>query len=142
MDLKRLLKSSDLGVALGLIGILLVMVIPMPSFLLDILLSIGIASSIVLLLTSVYANRALDFSIFPLLLLITRLFRRSLNVATTRRILLYGAEQGTAAAGDVIRSFGEFVVGGNYAVGLVVFIILVIINFIVITKGAGRVAEV
>ena len=123
-------------------AILAVMVIPMPRFLLDILLAMGIALSIVLLLTSVYATRALDFSIFPSLLLITTLFRLSLNVATTRVILLHGAELGTGAAGEVIKSFGEFVVGGNYAVGIVIFVILVIINFVVITKGAGRVAEV
>jgi len=140
--LQRLTKNSDLALAMGLVAILGVMVIPMPRFMLDILLSFGIAMSMVLLLTSVYATRALDFSVFPSLLLITTLFRLSLNVATTRVILLHGAEDGTAAAGEVIQSFGEFVVGGNYAVGIVIFIILVIINFIVITKGAGRVAEV
>src|SRR4051812_39611860 len=140
--LERLMKQSDLALATGLVAILAVMVIPMPRFLLDIMLSMGIALSMVLLLTSVYATRALDFSVFPSLLLITTLFRLSLNVATTRVILLHGAELGTSAAGEVIRSFGEFVVGGNYAVGIVVFIILVIINFVVITKGAGRVAEV
>jgi flagellar biosynthesis protein FlhA len=140
--LNRLTRNSDLALALGLVAILAVMVIPMPRFLLDILLSCGIAASMVLLLTSVYATRALDFSVFPSLLLITTLFRLSLNVATTRVILLHGAEDGTGAAGEVIRSFGDFVVGGNYAVGIVVFVILVIINFIVITKGAGRVAEV
>lgn len=140
--LDRLAKNSDLILAFGLIGILAVMVIPMPRFLIDVMLSFMIAISIVLLLTSVYANRALDFSVFPSLLLITTLFRLSLNVATTRVILLRGAEEGTSAAGEVIKSFGEFVVGGNYAVGIIIFIILVIINFIVITKGAGRVAEV
>jgi len=140
--LERLGKSSDLALAMGLMAILAVMVIPMPRFLLDLLLSMGIAFSVVLLLTSVYATRALDFSIFPSLLLIMTLFRLSLNVATTRVILLHGADEGPSAAGEVIRSFGEFVVGGNYAVGIVVFIILVIINFTVITKGAGRVAEV
>jgi flagellar biosynthesis protein FlhA len=140
--LERLTKSSDLMLAAGLISILAVMVIPLPGFMIDMMLSLAIAFSIVLLLTSVYAVRALDFSIFPSLLLIATLFRLSLNVATTRVILLRGAENGTSAAGEVIRSFGEFVVGGNYAVGIVVFVILVIINFIVITKGAGRVAEV
>ncbi|MGK5089271.1 flagellar biosynthesis protein FlhA [Bdellovibrionota bacterium FG-2] len=138
----RLGKNSDLLMAVGIVAILGVMVIPMPRFMLDILLSFAIAGSILLLLTAVYAQRALDFSIFPSVLLISTLFRLSLNVATTRVILLHGAEQGIAAAGDVIQSFGQFVVGGNYAVGIVVFIILVIINFIVITKGAGRVAEV
>jgi flagellar biosynthesis protein FlhA len=140
--LEKLTKNSDLAMAVGLVAILAVMVIPMPAFLLDIMLSLGIAISMVLMLTAVYATRALDFSIFPSLLLITTLFRLSLNVATTRVILLRGAENGTSAAGEVIRSFGEFVVGGNYAVGIVIFVILVIINFIVITKGAGRVAEV
>jgi len=140
--LDRLTRNSDLLLAMGLVMIMAVMIIPMPRFLLDVLLSIGIASSIMMLLTSVYAVRALDFSIFPSVLLITTLFRLSLNVATTRVILLHGAEDGTAAAGEVIQSFGEFVIGGNYAVGVVIFIILVIINFIVITKGAGRVAEV
>ncbi|MFL5815744.1 MAG: flagellar biosynthesis protein FlhA [Bdellovibrionia bacterium] len=140
--LNKLSKNSDLALALGLVGILAVMVIPMPPILLDMFLSLGIAFSMVMLLTSVYAAKALDFSVFPSLLLITTLFRLSLNVATTRVILLHGAEEGTAAAGHVIQSFGEFVVGGNYAVGMVIFIILVIINFIVITKGAGRVAEV
>src|SRR5689334_22851389 len=138
----RITRNSDLALAAGLVLILAVMIIPMPRFLLDVMLSLGISIALVLLLTSVYATRALDFSIFPSLLLITTLFRLSLNVATTRVILLHGAEEGTAAAGDVIRSFGEFVVGGNYTVGIVIFIILVIINFIVITKGAGRVAEV
>src|SRR5690242_18277832 len=140
--LSRFGRNSDLMVAAGLVGILAVMVIPMPSFLIDLLLSLAIALSLVLLLTAVYAQRALDFSVFPSFLLVATLFRLALAVATTRVILLRGAEEGTSAAGDVIRSFGEFVVGGNYAVGIVVFIILVIINFIVITKGAGRVAEV
>jgi flagellar biosynthesis component FlhA len=103
----KLSKNSDLALALGLVMILAVMVIPMPSFFIDILLSVGIATSLVLMLTSVYATKALDFSVFPSLLLITTLFRLSLNVATTRVILLHGAEEGTAAAGEVIRSFGE-----------------------------------
>ena len=140
--LDRLAKNSDLALALGLVLILGVMVIPMPPFIIDILLSFGIAGSMIMLLVSVYAQRALDFSIFPSMLLIMTLFRLALNVATTRVILLRGADQGTSAAGEVIRSFGEFVVGGNYAVGIVIFTILVIINFMVITKGAGRVAEV
>lgn len=138
----RLSNNSDLAVAVGLVAILVVMVLPLPSFLLDILLSLSISLSVILLLTAVYTQKALDFSVFPSLLLVTTLFRLSLNVASTRLILLHGAEGGVSAAGEVIRSFGEFVVGGNYAVGVIVFIILVIINFIVITKGAGRIAEV
>ncbi len=140
--LARLTRNSDLALAIGLVGILSVMVIPMPTWAIDLCLTLAIAGSIVLLLTAVYTQRALDLSVFPSLLLITTLFRLALNVATTRVILLYGAEKGTLAAGHVIESFGKFVVGGNYAVGIVIFVILVIINFIVITKGAGRVAEV
>jgi len=126
----------------GIIAILAIMIVPMPAFLLDLLISLGIAVSIIMLATSVNVKRALEFSAFPTMLLLVTLFRLSLNVATTRVILLRGAEAGTSAAGSVIHSFGEFVVGGNYAVGIVVFAILVVINFVVITKGAGRVAEV
>src|SRR5947209_5699901 len=140
--MNKLTRNSDFAVAVGLMSILTVMVIPMPRFFIDLFLCVEIAASMVLLLTAVYAVKALDFSVFPSMLLMTTLFRLALNVATTRVILLHGAEDGASAAGDVIRSFGEFVVGGNYAVGIVIFIILVIINFIVITKGAGRVAEV
>lgn len=137
----RITKNSDLALAIGLVSILAVMILPVPAFLIDFFLVLGIAISIILLLTSVYTHRALDFSVFPSLLLITTLFRLSINVATTRLILINGAD-GVGAAGHVIEAFGNFVVGGNYAVGVVVFTILVIINFIVITKGAGRVAEV
>lgn len=138
----KTMRSSDMVVALGVVAILIVMVLPLPSFLIDIFLSLSIAMSLVLLLTAVYTQKALEFSVFPSLLLMLTLFRLSLNVASTRLILLNGADKGTDAAGHVIKSFGEFVVGGNFAVGIIVFIILVIINFIVITKGAGRVAEV
>ncbi len=134
--------TPDLAIAIGLLLILVVMILPVPPFFLDILLSLSIATSIVVLLMSVYARRALDLSTFPSLLLISTLFRLSLSIASTRLVLLNGADEGVMAAGEVIHSFGEFVVGGNYAVGSVVFIILVIVNFIVITKGASRVAEV
>ena len=140
--LTKATQNSDMAVAIGVVSILIVMVLPLPAIIIDVLLSLSIAMSIVLLLTAVYTKRALDFSAFPSLLLLTTLFRLSLNVASTRLILLNGADQGTGAAGEVIKSFGEFVVRGNFVVGLIVFIILVIINFIVITKGAGRVAEV
>jgi flagellar biosynthesis protein FlhA len=140
--LRRASSNSDIAIAVGIVAILIVMVIPLPPFLMDILLSLSIAFSIVMLLTSVYTKRTLDFSSFPSLLLVSTLFRLSLNVASSRLILLNGADQGTEAAGSVIKSFGEFVVGGNYFVGIIIFSILVIINFIVITKGAGRVAEV
>jgi flagellar biosynthesis protein FlhA len=140
--LRRLLLSSDIALALGVAMILVVMILPLPAIILDILLSLSIAFSITLLLLSIYAKRALDLNIFPSLLLLTTLFRLSLGVASTRLILLHGGDAGVGAAGDVIKSFGSFVVGGSYAVGTIIFIILVIINFIVITKGAGRVAEV
>jgi flagellar biosynthesis protein FlhA len=140
--IKKLTGSPDLIMAGGLLAILAIMIVPMPAFLMDILISLGIAVSIIMLVTAVYVKRALEFSSFPTLLLLVTLYRLSLNVATTRIILLRGPDLGTAAAGSVIHSFGEFVVGGNYAVGIVVFAILVVINFVVITKGAGRVAEV
>ncbi len=119
----------------------MVMIIPIPTFLLDISLSFSITFSIIILLMSMYILKPLQFSVFPSVLLIVTLLRLSLNVASTRLILLHGNE-GTAAAGQVIKSFGTFVVGGNYVVGLVVFMVLVLINFVVITKGATRVAEV
>lgn len=142
VKLKAFTQQSDLAVALGLMMVLGVMVVPLPPFLLDIFLAFSIAVSVGILLLAVYAKKPLDFSTFPSILLITTLLRLSLNVASTRNILLHGATEGTAAAGEIIESFGEFVVGGNYAVGIVIFLILVVINFIVITKGAGRVAEV
>ena len=134
-------NSSDLMMVVGVIGILMVMVIPLPPFLLDFLLALNITFSIIIILMGMYTVAPLDFSIFPSVLLVATLFRLSLNVASTRLILLHGNE-GALAAGKVIKSFGTFVVGGNYVVGLVVFTILVIINFVVITKGAVRIAEV
>ena len=135
------LFRSDVIVALALVAILMVMIIPLPPMLLDVFLSMSITVSLLILVISLYAVRALDFAVFPSLLLATTLFRLSLNVASTRLILLYGNE-GPGAAGSVIQAFGQFVVGGNYVVGIVIFLILVVINFMVITKGAGRVAEV
>ncbi len=140
--LKKLTQNTDLIMAAGLIGILAIMIIPMPPFAMDLLISLGMAVSVIMLVTAVYVKRALEFSSFPTMLLLVTLYRLTLNVATTRVILLRGSELGTGAAGQVIHAFGEFVVGGNYAVGIVVFAILVVINFVVITKGAGRVAEV
>ena len=139
---KFLTKNSDLAVAVGLLLILSVMVVPISPFLLDLLIALTLAITVMILLVSVYITKPLDFSTFPSLLLVVTLFRISLNVASTRNILLNGATEGTSAAGKIIQSFGEFVVEGNYVVGIVVFSILVITNFVVITKGAGRVAEV
>ncbi len=133
--------NSDIAIALGIVGILLVMIIPLPTPMLDMLLALNITLSVLILLLTIYTLRPLDFSVFPSLLLITTLFRLSLNIASTRLILLNG-DKGSLAAGKIIKSFGAFVVGGNTTVGLVVFMILVVINFVVITKGAGRIAEV
>ncbi len=140
-DWRALIFRSDVMVAFGLVAILMVMILPLPSFLLDIFLSLNITIALLILVICLYTQKALEFALFPSVLLATTLFRLSLNVASTRLILLRGNE-GPAAAGSVIQSFGQFVVGGNYVVGVVIFVILVIINFMVITKGAGRVAEV
>jgi len=137
----RVLLRSDVFVSMGLVVILLVMIIPMPPLLLDLFLALNITIALMIMIITLYVQKSLEFSIFPTVLLITTLFRLSLNVASTRLILLNG-DTGEFAAGKVIQSFGQFVVGGNYVVGIVVFLILVVINFIVITKGAGRVAEV
>lgn len=133
--------QGNMGVPLLLLTLLGMMMLPIPPFLLDTLFSFNIALSIVVLLVSVYALRPLDFAVFPTILLISTLLRLALNVASTRVVLLEG-HTGGDAAGKVIQSFGEVVIGGNYAVGLVVFLILMIINFVVVTKGAGRISEV
>jgi len=140
-NLTRFRKGGDYLLPLGVLGILSMMILPMPPLLLDIMLSFNITAAIVILLVGIYVTRPLDFSTFPVILLMTTLARLSMNIASTRLILLHGSE-GPGAAGNVIRSFGQFVVGGNYAVGFIIFVILVIINFVVITKGAGRIAEV
>jgi len=134
-------KNATLVLGLGVIGILVIMMVPLPTIIIDLLLSLNITVSIIILLMSMYVLKPLDFSVFPSILLTVTLLRLSLNVASTRLILLYGHE-GTDAAGQVIKAFGTFVVGGNYIVGLIVFFVLIIINFIVITKGATRIAEV
>ena len=134
--LAELLKNNDIALAIGLVVIIAMMVLPLPPMLLDILLTLNISFSVIILLVCLYTKEPLDYSSFPTILLVSTLFRLGLNVSSTRLILLHGE------AGEVIRSFGEFVVGGNYVVGTVVFTILVIINFMVITGGAGRVAEV
>ncbi len=130
------LRDGQTVIALVVIGVLLVMVVPLPTFAMDLLLATNIAISLAVLLTAFYAQRPLEFAIFPGLLLVTTLFRLSLNVASTRLIL------GQGEAGALILAFGNFVVSGNYVVGAIIFIVLVIINFVVITKGSGRIAEV
>ncbi len=136
-----IVKHPDVMMSAGVVGILMIMLLPLPRFVLDVLLSFNITLSIIILLVGMQVRKPLEFSVFPSVLLMITLLRLSLNIASTRLILLHGNE-GAAAAGEVIRAFGSFVVGGNYTVGLVVFTILVIINFVVVTKGAGRVAEV
>ena len=133
MDLR---KNGELVVVIGIVFVVGLMVLPLPPMILDLFLALSIGSSVLVLLTALYANRPLDFSSFPAVLLVLTLYRLALNVSSTRLIL------GEGRAGKVIESFGDFVIGGNYAVGAVIFLVLIGINFIVISKGAGRVAEV
>jgi flagellar biosynthesis protein FlhA len=133
--------SSGLGAPIILLAIMGMVILPMPSWLLDILFSFNIALSLVIILVSVFTKKPVDFGIFPLVLLIATVLRLALNVASTRVVLLHGHEGGDAA-GKVIQAFGEVVIGGNFAVGVVVFAILLIINFKVVTAGAGRISEV
>ncbi len=141
VDTLMRLARSGLGAPVLLIVILMMMVVPLPALVLDMAFTFNIAISLVVLLAAVYTRRPLDFAAFPTVLLVTTLLRLALNVASTRVVLLHG-HAGPDAAGKVIEAFGHFVVGGNYAVGVVVFIVLMIINFAVVTKGAGRVSEV
>lgn len=131
----------DISLAIGMVGVLGVMILPLTPFLLDIMFALNITISVLILFVALYSIKPLDFSVFPSVLLVTTLFRLSLNVASTRAILTNG-KQGPSAAGNVIQAFGGFVVGGNYVIGIIIFLIFVLINFIVITKGAGRIAEV
>ncbi|MEL0637906.1 MULTISPECIES: flagellar biosynthesis protein FlhA [Marinomonas] len=133
--------TGHLGIPVLLLSLLAMMVLPIPAFLLDVLFTFNIALAIVVLLVSIYSLRPLDFAVFPTVLLVSTLMRLALNVASTRVVLLHGHE-GPDAAGKVIQAFGEVVIGGNYVVGFVVFAILMIINFAVVTKGAGRISEV
>lgn len=144
LSLSTLVRGGQLQSLAGpmlIIMILAMMVLPLPPFVLDVLFTFNIALAVIVLLVSLYSRNALEFAVFPTVLLITTLLRLSLNVASTRVVLMHG-HTGPDAAGKVIEAFGHFLVGGNYTVGLVVFIILVVINFVVITKGAGRIAEV
>ena len=134
-------SAPGFGIPLAIISIVLMMVLPVPPFLLDGLLALSLAIAVGVFLIALFIEQPLDYSAFPAIVLVATLLRLSLNVATTRLVLLHGAE-GNGAAGKVVETFGRFVVGGNVLVGLVVFLILVIINFVVITKGAGRIAEV
>src|SRR5262252_1058163 len=140
-SLSMLKANTDVCIAVGIIGILLVMILPLPAPVLDLLLAMNLALSLVALLVALYTLEPLEFAIFPSLLLFLTLFRLALNISSVRLILLHG-NQGPDAAGAVIKAFGNFVIGGNFVVGVIVFSILIVINFVVITKGAGRIAEV
>ncbi|MBD8066958.1 flagellar biosynthesis protein FlhA [Devosia sp. PTR5] len=135
------LRSGDIALATGVMGLIVILIVPMPPILVDMMLAISIVFSVMILMTSLFIQKPLEFSSFPTVLLIATMLRLGLNLATTRLILGEG-HNGTAAAGHVIEAFGQFVTRGNFVIGLVVFIILVIVNFIVITKGSGRIAEV
>src|SRR3954466_5913267 len=140
-DIGSLLKRGDLALAFGILTILVVLILPLPSIVLDLFLAISIILSILILMTALFIQAPLEFSSFPTVLLIATMLRLSLNLASTRLILSHGHE-GTAAAGHVIEAFGNFVMSGNFVIGIIVFAILVIVNFVVITKGSGRIAEV
>ena len=140
-DFGAFMKRGDLALAIGVIAILVVLILPLPPLLLDFSLAISIIFSVLILMTALFIHTPLEFSAFPTVLLIATMLRLSLNLASTRLILAHGHE-GTDAAGHVIQAFGHFVMGGNFVIGIIVFIILVIVNFVVITKGSGRIAEV
>src|SRR5947199_7104319 len=137
----KLAGMQDIGVPAAVLGIVLVMIAPIPPFLLDVLITANIMLSVLVLLVSLYITRAVDFNVFPTTLLLLTLFRLALNISSSRSILLNGST-GTAAAGNVIESFGNFVVGGNYVIGVVIFLVLIAIQFVVINHGAVRISEV
>src|SRR6266700_389167 len=141
MPSMRDLIRTGIGVPIGVLAVLSMVVLPLPPVVLDILFTFNIALSLVIVMAVFYVSRPVEFGVFPTILLLATLLRLALNVASTRVVLLNG-HAGPAAAGHVIQSFGEFVIGGNFAVGVVVFVILTIINFVVVTKGAGRISEV
>jgi flagellar biosynthesis protein FlhA len=140
-EIKKILTRGDLTLAFGVLTILVVLILPLPSVVLDLFLAISITLSVLILMTSLFIQTPLEFSAFPTVLLISTMLRLSLNMASTRLILAHGHE-GSAAAGHVIEAFGNFVMSGNFVIGIIVFTILVIVNFVVITKGSGRIAEV
>ncbi len=140
-DIGAIFKRGDLALAIGVMAILVVLILPLPPLLLDVALAFSIILSVLILMTALFIHAPLEFSAFPTVLLISTMLRLALNLASTRLILSHGHE-GTAAAGHVIEAFGNFVMGGNFVIGVIVFTILVIVNFVVITKGSGRIAEV
>ena len=139
--LSAYLPGTDIGLAIAVVAVLSVLVIPLPPFVLDAGLALSITLAVLVLMVSVFLRRPLDFTSFPTLLLLTTLLRLSLNVATTRLILSHGNE-GLTAAGHVVAAFGGFLMGGDFVIGIILFAILLVVNFMVITKGSGRIAEV
>ena len=140
-EFAQYLKRSDLALAIGMMAILVVLILPLPAWLLDVCLAFSLSTSMLILMTSVFVKKPLEFSAFPTVLLITTMMRLALNLASTRLILSHGTE-GTAASGYVIQAFGKLIMQGNFLIGIIIFAILVIVNFVVITKGSGRIAEV
>src|SRR5438445_12793076 len=139
--LSATLRRGEIALALGVVAILVVLILPMPAWLLDFSLALSMALSVLILMVGLFIHKPLEFSAFPTVLLIATMLRLSLNLASTRIILSHGHE-GVNAAGHVIAAFGNFVMGGNFIIGVIVFTILVVVNFVVITKGSGRIAEV
>ena len=139
--MRKYAPGSDIGLAIGVVALLSVLIIPLPTMLLDLGLALSITASVLVLMVALFLHRPLDFTSFPTLLLLTTLLRLSLNVATTRLILSHGHE-GPSAAGHVVAAFGGFLMGGDVVIGLILFAILLVVNFMVITKGSGRIAEV
>ena len=140
-EIQGWLRRGEVVMAVGVIGIIVILILPMPSLVLDILLSVSITSSILILMTGLFIKRPLEFSSFPTVLLVTTLFRLALNITSMRIILTHG-QDGEHAAGSVINAFGQLMTQGNFIIGGILFSILVLVNFVVITKGSGRIAEV
>jgi flagellar biosynthesis protein FlhA len=132
---------GEVALAIGVVGVIVLLIVPVPAFLLDVLLSLSITSAVLILMTSLLIKRPLEFTAFPTVLLVTTLYRLALNIASTRLILGHGHE-GAHGAGKIIEAFGRLITGGNFVIGLIVFAILVLVNFVVITKGSSRIAEV
>ncbi|OYU75861.1 MAG: EscV/YscV/HrcV family type III secretion system export apparatus protein, partial [Alphaproteobacteria bacterium PA3] len=133
--------TGQVLMGVGVVGLVVLLIIPLPPFLLDFLLAISVTSSVLILMTALFIRKPLEFSAFPAVLLVATMFRLGLNIASTRLILSHGHE-GPDAAGEIIAAFGDFIMGGNFVIGIIVFVILVIVNFVVITKGSTRIAEV
>src|SRR4051795_10396863 len=134
--LQKLLKHSDMAAAAAVVVVVVMMVVPLPAFLVDLIITLNISAALAIIIVTMYVKRGLEFASFPSLLLMTTLLRLAINVSVTRLILLHGD------AGHVVSAFGDFVVGGNVVVGLIIFLVLVVIQFVVVTNGARRVAEV